>query len=544
MNLIFSVPDITLVSDNGSLAHCSGASSERRKRSFRRHACGSREKPLQSLRARLATLLGAIVIAAAQQAGAQSACQGSGGPGGVGCSVEYKTRLAGWKKCGFRQLPDTAPDSPRFHYYHQQVTSEAYSLHYHDSWTTTDTYSVDIECDVEASAYDEYHPGAFHAYWDEDRSATHTEQMPGPECGPYADSYTGSWALTWDNADGRHHYHVGCDGSTACTDYTDDYGNRAATAEQMLHDGITKWWWYAPGYHTLTITENCSPPSSTNDATIAWFGNIGAPDFGGTPTNMTLTKAGSTVYNDPNGEHTATGGFTVEVSGEYSDAELAGHIMELMPDYQTDYYTPSADNFDLFSMIAFSLIDGTHCDAQCWPIVGHVAQLQQLRYRFALSSSDANTRYRVSWEVIEWDTVTGAVRVIPMHYDMAGSGDLSQPAHTPDFEAGPPRWDDSYQVCGGYVIMWVDNVQTAVIPALNATTSGAGAGLPGSGPYPSEQGAGCANCGSGGQWALNGGRGGLAAEFSLGHSTPPNSPSASCAFRRLRQTRALRPPLR
>jgi YD repeat-containing protein len=427
--------------------------------------------------------------------------------------VQYKVSWENLTKCGFPQC--TNLDDPRLHMYHRQVTHEIWGEHFNSFGTQTTTNFVTNDCGGWAWVY----PGSYTNYYGEDLEPTldETEWQTGHDP-HYTNSYSGAWVIsqlsedtrTWDGSDCSHQFY--------CDAYTYGLRDRPLTAQYIDIGGSMAWRWVGQDYFLGKLRECAWTNTVTTETTNSLALEIVLP-----PSDLlywrldaiTLTNA---VYIlppeifEPQG---VNGTCRFDLSQEYTDDELRGRILALMPAYPQEWYTPNGTWYDLFNTIAYSVIDGDHVNAHYWwdP---EQPELQKMKYRFAVPGSQARATYRITWDLVTWDTTTGAVAVRSQSCQVSGTGDPVEPAYSRDFEELPPYWDDSRQAWGGWVITWVDHV--VITMASGTGDTGCPPGDPGplllAGPRPADGGCGGATpCAASPGTAV-----GVAASFGLGQS--------------------------
>ena len=212
-----------------------------------------------------------------------------------------------------------------------------------------------------------------------------------------------------------------------------------------------------------------------------------------------------------NGSSTETGTKTIDLDTEYTDGELYGNILSLMPPYPSGWYVPNG-GVDL-SSVAYSAIDAAHVGGWPWTDSSN-AELQKMKYQFGVPDSQWGVEYKITWDVITYDLSTGSSSKSSLSTTVQGTGDPSNPALSDEQEALPPDWDQSD--IGGYVFTWVDNVHASIVSKSKGTP-------PGTGPFwnsASGGGSGCSTCSGGGPAAGSGiNSGGMSAKFSMGRAS-------------------------
>ncbi len=267
-------------------------------------------------------------------------------------------------------------------------------------------------------------------------------------------------------------------------------------------DGVTG---SGSGDHPRQTESLDSSSTSQDDASLQLSG--------GTPTSPTHEEADLSSTNNfivsaslglpincytGSTQYVETGLGTVDLDTEWTDGELYADILASMSPWPDQWNTLPPDE----TYYAESDIDETHISGS----------LHAMLYRFCVPDSVAGTDYLITWDLVTWDTGSGAVSVAQLSTTVPGTGDKLNPACSGSFEADPPFSTGLY---GGTVYMWVQNVN---VTAESNTSSQA----PGSGPFANTtvSGGGCSSCGgrnSVGQDSHNSSA--ASAEFSLGQAT-------------------------
>jgi RHS repeat-associated protein len=384
--------------------------------------------------------------------------------------IEYQTTAAFLSKCAINTF--TNSDLPRLHVYHELQVAESYSLSYStsDTLTTnrTDNPCCDAGCNIQASVT--YYPGSTHSSYSYSRNPTFHFYKLGPGC--TGSNYNNGMLNLSDEHDNSMvaHWNTHCDGTSECV------GPSYSLHTQAFTVAGNSWNWTGTEHNESQNTDCATnTTSSTND--YASGEPIGFPDYG-VLTYESSTEEDFVYVPSPEEPDPPSASYTKVLVNEYTDEELRGYIMNMMPAY-SDWYQ------DVWGC-AYSSIGGSHLDGCCY--WSDDASLQKMKYHFGIPNSEVGTTYHITWDLITWDLTTGQVDTAGGNgCDVTGTGDTNSPAYSGDYEVLPPYWDQSRTDCGGAVITFLANVQ------VSATTSFAPA-VPGSGPYPALAG-GCKSCG-------------------------------------------------
>ena len=100
------------------------------------------------------------------------------------------------------------------------------------------------------------------------------------------------------------------------------------------------------------------------------------------------------------------------------------------------------------------------------------AELQQMEYRLEVPSSETNTEYKVTWDLVTFETdgfTNIIISTVKMGTNVMGNG---SDAYTGAYFVPPPQWCDIWD--GGFVFTYVSNAHTSVVPKYNNSLVGAG----------------------------------------------------------------------
>ena len=442
------------------------------------------------------------------------------------CYVQYKVTGANLHKCVFEEY--TNATLPRIHYYHNQTTHVTSSYSY--SWSGNNGCSEFVD-DPSGSSYNHtVSPGPFSGNEAYNFDVTEYERAPGMYC-DYTNTFAGGWSKTGNNNDtrgneqdwltGTAYYEVWV--SNYCASYNDSMSVAYLTTPTVSNNG-----WYFIVKQNITGSEvtACSPAytvttvsldSSSTNISPASLEFVDATPIIASPVHKyadLIVTNGINIdclTNPTSFVQTSHG--TMDLDTEYSDAELWTNIMSLMPDYPSDWYVPGSIDE---SSVAYSAIDAAHYAGDPWT-GSHNAELQKMKYQFCVPGSEWGVEYKITWDLVTCDVSMLSWSRSSQTTTVQGTGDPSNPALSDVFEVLPPDWDQSD--IGGYVFIWVDNIQVSVVPKSTATP-------PGSGPnwLGSVTGGGCSTCGGGRTSAANSpGMGGFSAMFSMGRATVDES---------------------
>jgi hypothetical protein len=340
-----------------------------------------------------------------------------------------------------------------------------------------------------------------------------------PESGcNYSISFSGDGTETTHKNDGRtwHYWASGTAGCDVCNGYQYSFGETISSSTSIFQDctGCNCDW--------KSFTETSDTGSSSAVGCYYSSGSWDSPSTSG-PGGVLYYPASNII--DPTHcqddmsypvefgvcglsepvQYTFNDTRAQELSSEYTDDELRANILSLMGPYvtccNTEWYSALYNDDDLFCRCAYSRINKEH--------TGNPAELQKMKYRLLLPTTEVTLTYTVTWDVITRDLNTGEITVEPRSATVSGTGS-SDPVIIGSYEVMPPHWDTSNDD-DGYVITWVDDVSVSSEPATTWS-------LPGSGPYPGSNPSarsGCTSCGAQVPWS-EGNDSGLHARFGLG----------------------------
>ncbi len=430
--------------------------------------------------------------------------------------VQYQSSWNGLDKCQFREYIDD--DLPRIHWYHNQTTY--YTPGYTDTvegtngvnYAVLDGYFLDQETAT---------PGPYSGLDVYNVNLTRYEQAPyqGPpiENCVYTNWYTGeitenlntSDSRTWNgisgSADGCHTWaHQGA------------WGIYNYTADDPFFDP-TNATWYLQVSESDSGGDNWSRDcdgSCTNPASCAYSNShtylqqcsipplICAWDSV-TRTYATVTNMGTDYYS-PTESFVWSGAYTMQLDTEYTDDELYANICGLL--------TPFGDGWSEDFQYAYSGIAADHADGSGVTDSG-AAELGDLEYRFDVQGTSPRTEYQVTWDVVTVHApLCGLVTVSTANQQANVEGNGGD-VYVGQTVVQPPDWDES--LCGGYVFVYVDNVQISIVK--NKANS-----MPGTGPGwgLGAGGGGCSSCGGGGSGGNSSSIGAAYAQFNMGPASP------------------------
>ena len=430
--------------------------------------------------------------------------------------VQYKVTRTNLSKCGFPEFVNLDP--PRVHVYHKQTTYETYGDHYYTAGCSSATNDLSGYCGGGGTWQYKEGPGCWTNYYSEDLNVTNTEWWFAPSC-LYTNICAGTWALDQSRTDTRPHSGQACDTRTISTTYAYSFQDRPLSAQLLEYSGIQKWYWAGTDHTIVKSAGFQSYENFTNDTTLDYVQLLHVPDFVGELTYVDPTNAQYVIAPGTYDPLTTTGRYVVGLSQEYTDDELRGNILGLMPEYPAEWFTPSGSSYDLFQTMAYSVIDGDHINANYW-WPPYDAELQKMLYTFAIPNSREDAIYQITWDVITWSTSGSDPQVTHNSCQVQGTGDPAGTTYSPAQEVMPPGWDTGREDWGGLVFSWVDHVRVSVVSG----SPGAPGEMPG-GPGPLPPGGspgGCSTCGGGAgssqsrsdDWP------GFGAEFSLGQAEP------------------------
>ncbi len=449
----------------------------------------------------------------------------------VPVQVEYKVSAARHNKCGFGELMQDDP--PRVHIYHQQVTSlsESYSFDNSGSSSACTNYSWEFEgTEVEVGVSD----GSFSNDKLFTYGVTNNQTILGIDC-DYTNVFTGGSSLVVSQSDSRVWFYSSsgepCPFSDTRTNFTDNYTD---TMSILYSNG-----WYfvtthdGEGYTSdsrFCDSPDCEPGydmmTYRTDFPSTSMVPAGIPSFSYIATSRTHGEADLSSTNAldvcDSASYVDTKHGTVDLYNEYTDDELRGYILGLMPAFPSTWYDPTGGpGDDPTLMMAYSAIDATHTqgsDFWCQIPDYSNAELQKMRYRISLIDPDPSLMYQITWDELTIDWPAGTTQTQSKSATISG-GD----GHTAEYDVDAPPWDTGTDPTGGTIFTIVSNVRASVIqPSFKQAV------LPGLGPLPSGGGvggSGCATCG-GSTSAYDPRWGGFSAAFTLG-PTPSSSSAGS-----------------
>jgi RHS repeat-associated protein len=452
--------------------------------------------------------------------------QGQQCSGGPTCYVQYKVSAAELSKCGYQEYTNVNP--PRVSIYHHQKITTSHNYTYRQSGTNGYTLSggADNCWDVRAEDGSYYHNVTDNLpSFTEDDDTRFYPDNPCFSTNVYAGEYT------YDDVaeDARTTTHTpgnDCESCGFITTY--GYGESHITTDPEYIGGnwvsVSHFW---GTNHALGQTSCDGPVDPTGGSDQYSTNTVYVGNYADLLTSLTQINKTYTMSAPRNGTgadytQSESGSQTWDLSDEYTDAELRGNILGLMPPYPSYWYVPSDDYYDFFNMCAYSVIDGDHINASYWTEDGN-AVLQKMQYQFCVPGSQALTQYTVTYDLITYDVPSGSVSVQHLSATIIGTGDPDNAACSDVFEAPAPDWDSSMDPYGGYVFTWVDNVSVSSSGGSSgsggADGSGGSGGAAGSGSFGSDHdGGGCSSCGVGGS-AGKGRSASIFAQFGLGQAT-------------------------
>lgn len=441
---------------------------------------------------------------------------GSGGPTAF---VQYETAGNHLSKCGVMQYTNPVP--PRVAFYHHQKIVTDYTITYLQHGTNG--LEQGGEC-----VTDYYSDGDYYDQETDKATAFTVEDfLPYVKHSGCVLSNFYSGTLSWDGSGHDYRTHSFLQSCTGCNyTITNRFWGGSTNVSPQFIGGV----WSTTATASSTNYEAgggnlCVPELATG--TYATGTNYSITNAGvWTPSNiadlLTVNRTNHQEYTNSPPGYTSnsdstnkwTGTQVLDLDQEYTDDELQKNIIDLMDWSSASWYEPSADYFNFWQMIAYSVINGDHYHADVWTETGD-AELQNMKYRFRVPGASILKQYSVTWDLVTYDIPAGTVKVMHMSAPaFGGTPDTDGNVYSPEQIAPPPPWDSSMDPYGGYVITMVENVAISESPWLSYSWGGS-AGIATDLGISTDSG--CATCGSSG--ASSRANAAAKVSFSLGQAT-------------------------
>ncbi len=408
--------------------------------------------------------------------------------------------------------------------YHNQTTESVYN--FHETYAGTSGTETDGTYNPGAGLTAIATDGAYSYDTLQAQDVTYREFGFGPYC-TYSNSYSGFMNVFVNNTDARSWWGYssgpGCEwawsnmGSHSVDTQTDPvWAEVGGVMQWAFNDVVTNQLTYDSNWSSCDGScSNCvSSSGSTNlaPASMPYYNSLQTLL---TPTVMDYVLTGTRNYSNvgPGGDSdtvSESGSTTNTLTYEYTDSELYSNILGLIAPFSSSDDAWISDG-DFWHTVAYSGIAASHRDGNPVTYYSEMgtgeAELQKMEYRFELPGTEVFTQYKITWDLVTYDTSLGVVSTVNNVTNLFGNGD---DLYSDAFQVPPPGWDECDY--GGFQFTYVANVHVSIVTPNVASTPGVGPNWGFGG------GSGCSSCGGGSAAGNDSISSGAYATFSLGQS--------------------------
>ncbi len=309
---------------------------------------------------------------------AQQGTSSCGLNGAANCYVQNKVVMTNLSKCATEAYVQT--NLPRIEMYRLQRTHVEADYYIYSSGTNGQSGQ---NCDF----LDGFYWSTYHKQWN---NTLEEECFRLPRYS--TNRYSGSYSLLDESHDGRVFVCYNPCSIIITNQY--HYGLVTEAVQGISSNGLFSWKWVGQdtNYYYWYYLVHCGDPvgdySSTNSS--RYTNDITLRDLLPSYLDVETPTYRRYLPDDP----ITTGEKTMSLEELYSDTDLHDDIVSLMSPYPSDWY----EGDYLFLSCAYSVINANHWNGQGWTASGD-AELQKMKYRFAVRDSQRDTDYEVHWSL-------------------------------------------------------------------------------------------------------------------------------------------------